>query len=222
VGFGVIGAAVLLVGLTLDAFDLRRSTTRWAGHIVGWSSILVGIAGLFLHLRSTFFDVQTLKSLVYTAPFAAPLSFAGLGFLILLNRHVSRESLAWGQWVVFLAWGGFVGNFALSLADHAQNGFFDAREWVAVAAAALAVGFLLMALLRPHDRALLRATLWVLLLQVLVGILGFVLHLVADLRTPGPGFFQDILFGAPPFAPLLFVDLALLAALGIWDLRAKT
>jgi hypothetical protein len=222
VGFGIAGAAVLFTGLAVDAFDLRRAAVRWAGYLVGWSAILVGVIGLFLHLRSSFFDQQTLKSLVYTAPFVAPLSFAGLGFLVLVNRQVPRDSAAWGQWVLFLAWGGFVGNFTLSLADHAQNGFFEAREWIPVFAAAFAVGFLLLALLRPADRRLLQATLWVLGAQVVVGAAGFVFHLRADLRQPGAGFFQDILYGAPPFAPLLFADLAVLAGLAIWDLQAKS
>jgi hypothetical protein len=221
VGFGAAGATVLLGGLAVDAFDLRRARARWAGYVVGASAILVGVAGLFLHLRSTFFELQTLKSLVYTAPFAAPLSFAGLGFLVLLNRQVPRDSVAWGQWVLFFAWGGFLGNFVLSLADHAQNGFFDAREWIPVFAAALAVGFLLVATLRPADRRLRDATWVVLGIQALVGILGFAFHLRADFRRPGLPFFQDVLFGAPPFAPLLFVDLAALAALALWDIGEK-
>ena len=95
VAFGVGGAAVLLVALAIDAFDLRGRASRGAGYVVGAASILVGVAGLFLHLRSTFFDTQTLASLVYTAPFAAPLSFAGLGLLVLLNRQVPRESVEW-------------------------------------------------------------------------------------------------------------------------------
>jgi hypothetical protein len=222
VGFGLLGALVLFAGLAADAFDLRRGAARWVGYLVGWSAILVGVVGLMLHLRSSFFDQQTLKNLVYTAPFAAPLSFTGLGFLILVNRQVPRDTLAWGQWVLFLAWGGFLGNFALSLADHAQDNFYDPREWIPVLAAALAVGFLLMVLLRPFDRRLSQAALVVLGLQVAVGMTGFLLHLAADLRKPGPGFTQAMLFGAPPFAPLLFADLAGLAGLAMWDLRVKT
>jgi hypothetical protein len=222
VGFGVAGAAVLLGALLVDAFNLHRRTARWAGFLVGWAAIAVGVAGLFLHLRSTFFEQQTLKSLVYTAPFVAPLSFAGLGLLVLANRQVAHDSLEWGQWVLFLAWAGFVGNLALSLADHAQNGFFDAREWIPVVAAAFAVGFLLMALLRPGDEPLSRVTLWVLGLQVVVGLAGFWFHVRADLRQPGSTVASQILYGAPPFAPMLFADLALLAGIGIWDLRAKT
>jgi hypothetical protein len=217
VAFGAAGAAVLLLALALDAFDLGRTRTRRAGYFVGAAAILVGVIGLFLHLRSTFFDQQTLKNLVYTAPFAAPLAFAGLGFLVLANRMLARAPREWAWWVVCLAWGGFVGNLALSLADHAQNGFFDGREWIPVGAAAFAVGFLLVVLARPGDRTLLRVTLGVMAVQAVVGVLGFVWHVVADLR-PGPGLPLDVLYGAPPFAPLLFADLAVLAALGLWDL----
>ena len=222
VGFGAAGAAVLLTGLAVDAFDLHRRRARWAGYLIGATSILVGVAGFFLHLRSAFFDAQTLKSLVYTAPFAAPLAFAGLGFLVLANRMVDVASDEWGRWVLLLAWGGFVGNLALSLADHAQNGFFDGREWIPVLAAAFAVGFLFMCLIRTSDRGLLRATLWVMAVQVVVGILGFGFHLAADLGRPGSSFADDILYGAPPFAPLLFADIAVLAALALWDLIAKS
>jgi len=221
VGFGVAGAAVLLGALAMDAFDLRRRRARWAGTVVGWSAIAVGVIGLFLHLRGTFFERQTIESLVYTAPFAAPLSFAGLGFLVLLNRGVEVRSVEWGQWVLFLALGGFVGNFALSLADHAQNGFFDLREWIPVVAAAFAVSFLAVLLFRPRDRGLLKATAWLLGIEAVVGVLGFAFHLGAIARSPHPDLTQAVLYGAPPFAPLLFCDLALLAGIGLWDLAAK-
>jgi hypothetical protein len=222
VGFGIAGATVLLGALAVDAFDLRRQRVRWAGYLVGWLAIAVGLIGLFLHLRGTFFQRQSLESLVYTAPFVAPLSFAGLGFLVLLNRRVDVRSVEWGQWVLLLALGGFVGNFVLSLADHAQNGFFDVREWIPVVAAAFAVGFLTVALFRPRDRAIFVVTAGVLLVQAAVGLLGFSFHLRAIAESPHPNFTQAVLYGAPPFAPLLFCDLALLAAIAVWDLSAKS
>lgn len=221
VGFGVIGAGILLAGLAVDAFDLSRRRTRWAGFVVGWSAIAVGVVGLFLHLRGTFFETQTLENLVYTAPFVAPLSFAGLGFLVLLNRKVGAHTLAWGQWVLFLALGGFVGNLVLSLADHAQNGFFDAREWIPVVASAFAVAFLFVLLLRPRDRGLMVGTAWVLGGQVVVGLLGFGFHVMAIRESPHVAWTQAVLFGAPLFAPLLFCDLAALAGVAVWDLWEK-
>src|SRR5690606_7005875 len=107
------------------------------------ASVLVGIAGLFWQLESVFFHERTLRHLVYTAPFAAPLAYTGLGLLLLLNRLQRADSREWAQWVLVLALGGFIGNFFLSAADHAQNGFFEWTEWIPVISSALAIGVLL-------------------------------------------------------------------------------
>jgi hypothetical protein len=56
--------------------------------------------------------------------------------------------------------------------------------------------------------------------QAVVGVVGFVLHALADLGRPSPSLVDRFVFGAPAFAPLLFADLALLGALGLWAWRA--
>jgi hypothetical protein len=184
------------------------------GALVGYLSILVGICGLIYHLGNAFFELQTLKSLVYTAPFAAPLSYVGLGLLLVLNRRSNDQGEEWARWVVFLAMGGFMGNIALSLADHAQNGFFSWAEWIPVVSASYASAFLLFALY-SGQRAFLIASLWVQLAQGLVGISGFALHLAANLAHSQFPLRDRIIYGAPLFAPLLFVDLAALATIGL-------
>jgi hypothetical protein len=184
--------------------------------IIGWASIAVGIAGVLFHLESAFFAEQTLKNLVYTAPFAAPLAYTGIGLLILLNRMIDARSLDWARWVVLLAGGGFVGNFVLTLADHAQNGFFDHLEWVGVVASAWAMSVLLAVLVVPDNRPLLWLALAIMAAQVGAGLLGFYLHLAAILRAPAETLWDRVLYGAPVFAPLLFADLAILAALALW------
>jgi hypothetical protein len=190
------------------------------GTVVGWCGVAVGIAGLILHLRSQFFTATTLHNLVYSAPFVAPLAFTGLGLLLLANRMVPEGTQERPQWVVFLALGGFLDNFVLSLTDHAQNGFFNALEWVPVFASALAVGFLLVALFRPLTRGFARACWLVLALQVVTGVAGFALHVWFDVHGPARRLELDFLYGAPAFAPLLFADLAVLAAIGLTGLRA--
>ena len=207
-----------LAPLLLIPSVIRRSWDRglgwWLGLFVGASSVLVGIAGMILHLESTFFLHRTLKSLVYAAPFVAPLSYAGIGLLLILNR---LEHDDWGRWIVFLAFAGFVGNFGLSLLDHAQNGFFDPAEWIPVVAAGFGVGFLGAATAADDDRTVLEWSLWVMGLQVAVGLLGFGLHLAASLAGTGPTLWYKLIYGAPIFAPLLFPNLALLAAIGLWE-----
>ena len=69
----------------------RPRVARWLGLAVGYGAVLVGVAGLLLHLDSQFFDQQTLKNLVYTAPFAAPLAYAGVGLLLILDRMVDAR-----------------------------------------------------------------------------------------------------------------------------------
>ena len=185
---------------------IRRECHRGVGLKVGLSvgvgSVLVGIAGMLLHLSSNFFQEQTLKALVYTAPFAAPLAYSGVGFLLILNRMEPAPSRAWGPWVVFLALCGFVGTLALSLFDHAQNGFFVAAEWIPVIASAFAVSFLVVMVLRQTDRLLLNACVVVMFFQILVGMLGFGLHLFADLNGPATSLAKNVIYGAPLFAPL--------------------
>ncbi len=217
IGFSALAAVLLLPGLLRRRYHLGWG--RRLGIGVGAASIALGIAGMFLHLESTFFVRQSLSNLVYTAPFAAPLAYSGVGFLLLLNRMEPLDSEAWGPWVVFLAMSGFVGLLAVSLGDHAQNGFFFATEWIPVVAAALAASFLLTAVVRRGDPRYLRLCLIVMGLQVLVGGLGFFLHLHAVLGGVAESVWDNVIFGAPVFAPLLFANLALLAAIGLWEMR---
>ena len=198
----------------------RRMPAVWrdVGHLVGWLAVIVGLAGVIFHLDSQFFYERTLRSLTYAAPFAAPLAYTGLGLLLIANRMIAPESAEWPQWVLFLALGGFIGNFVFSLTDHAQNGFFNPVEWLPVASSAVAIGFLAVAFAGGIDRRFLRLCASVLVVQALIGVIGFGFHLEADLRQPGPTLFERVLAGAPPMAPLLFPNLVVLALIGLWVL----
>lgn len=202
----------------------RRGPTRFwraAGGVVGWTSIGVGFAGLVLHLESRFFQERTIDSLVYAAPFAAPLSYTGIGLLLVMNRMVDRDADEWPGWVLLFALIGFAGNFVFSVTDHAQNGFFHESEWIPVFSSALAVGCLTMPLVMPVTHGYLLVCTLVLLAQAGVGLLGFYYHLAADLDGPSPLLFENIVFGAPILAPLLFPNLVLLSLLGLYVLSRR-
>ena len=192
---------------------------RDVGYLVGWCAIAVGLVGVVLHLDSRFFYERTLKSLVYAAPFAAPLAYTGLGLLLIMNRMVDRRSAEWPRWVLLLGLGGVFGNFLFSLTDHAQNGFYHWTEWIPVGSSALAVGFLTTIYLTPVTRRYLGLCAIVLGVQAAVGVLGFVLHTRANLRGPSPDQFDNFVFGAPILAPLLLPNLSLLCGIGLWVLR---
>jgi hypothetical protein len=213
--FSLIAPVFLLASILAGATGRRQRAWRGLGLVVGSAAVLVGVAGLFWHLESRFFRELTLESLVYTAPFAAPLAYTGIGLLLLMNRMVDAESAEWPRWVLLLALGGFVGNFVFSLADHAQNGFFRVEEWIPVASSAFAIGFLLVPCFMAVHGSCLAACAVVLLVQAAVGVLGFYYHTAANLHGPSPRLLDNFIYGAPALAPLLFPSLVLLAFIGL-------
>jgi hypothetical protein len=216
-----LAAPVLLLAATAAQVAGKASLWRIIGNVTGWTSVLIGVVGLVLHLKSQFFQTWTLAGLVYTAPFAAPLAYTGIGLLLILNRSVAADSREWAEWVVFLALGGFMGNFIFSVTDHAQNGFYRHIEWIPVVASALAVGFLVMPLITRAGGEYFKVCFVLLLFEALVGFAGFALHLQADLNGVGKNLFEKAVHGAPIFAPLLFPNLAVLAGMGLWTLRSR-
>ena len=215
--FSLAAPVALVAGLVAR----RPRVGHLIGLVVGWAAVLVGVAGLVFHLNSRFFEAQTLQSLVYTAPFVAPLAYTGIGLLLILNRTTDWSNEEWARWVLVLALGGFVGNFVLSLADHAQNGFFDWREWLAVIFAAIGIGFLVTATLVQPSRRFIQWCAGVMLAEMVIAIVGFVLHAAANLHGPSASMVDNFVFGAPVFAPLLFANLALLALIGLWALSRR-
>ena len=217
--FSLAAPPLLLFALLLGERWGQTEVWRDVGHLVGWCSIAIGLIGVILHLDSHFFHERTIKSLVYAAPFAAPLAYTGLGLLLVMNRMVDRQSEEWPRWVLMFGLGGVIGNFIFSLTDHAQNGFFHKTEWIPVVSSALAVGFLATIYITPVTRRFLTLCGIVLGIQVAVGLLGFFLHSRANLRGPSSDPFDNFVFGAPALAPMLFPNLALLCGIGLWVLR---
>jgi hypothetical protein len=219
--FSLAAPAVLLVGLLAGEWGGYRAAWRDLGYLVGWAAVGIGLAGVVLHLDSRFFYDRTIKSLVYAAPFAAPLAYTGLGLLLLMNRMVASDSPEWPRWVLLLTLGGFFGNFVFSLTDHAQNGFFHWTEWIPVVSSAFAVGFLAAPLFTAVGRRFLWLCAAVMFVQGAVGLLGFYFHIAANLHGPAPRLWDNFIFGAPALAPLLFPNLVLLAYIGLWVLREQ-
>ena len=216
--FSMAAPVVLALVIALRWVGRMQAPWRDVGYLVGWLAVLVGMGGVLYHLESRFFLDNTLKSLTYAAPFAAPLAYTGLGFLLIANRMVAPRSPEWARWIILLALGGFFGNFILSLTDHASNGFFAKTEWIPVISSAFATGFLIVPVIAPVTRRFLDMCLIVMFGQAFVGVLGFWFHLRANLVEPGHSLFEKLVNGAPPMAPLLFPNLVGLAFIGLWAL----
>ena len=110
--FSMAATVILAVVLLVKERWGYLAPWRDAGYLVGWLAVTVGLTGVILHLDSQFFAARTLKSLTYAAPFAAPLAYTGLGFLLIVNRMVDASSVDWARWVLWMALGGFAGTLS--------------------------------------------------------------------------------------------------------------
>ena len=79
------GAGALAISVALGWIASMLRVWRMTGYLIGWAAILTGLAGVLFHLDSRFFQERTLNSVTYAAPFAAPLAYTGLGFLLLAS-----------------------------------------------------------------------------------------------------------------------------------------
>ena len=82
----------------------------------------------------------------------------------------------------------------------------------------MAIGFLLTPLVVKVSRGFLGLCAAILLLEAVIGIWGFVLHASTNLKGPSVHAFDNFVYGAPPFAPLLFPNLVALG-LALWRMR---
>ena len=121
--------------------------------------------------------------------------------------------------MIFFGLAGFFGNFVLALLDHAQNGFFLLTEWIPVVSSAIAVSFLGTALVRKCSRRFFEICIAIMFLQVFVGVIGFYFHAITVTKGLSSSFFENLVYTAPVFAPLLFLNLAFLSGLGLLGVR---
>jgi hypothetical protein len=188
---------------------------------VGWCSVVIGIAGLVLHLESQFFQRWTLASLVYAAPSAAPLAYTGIGLLLIMNRSVDADGLEWPLWVIFLALGGFVGNFIFSVTDHGAKRILPSQRMDSGLQQRTGRRFHVCPIGHPGEPIVCACLCGAHAVSSSGRLGGIGLHLHADVHGVGPTLFDRIVYGAPVFAPMLFPDLVLLASIGLWVLYRR-
>lgn len=240
--FGVSSGIVLLLA-GLIAFR-NRSLASLLATLVLLGSIIVGGLGIYFHLSRTLLlegmESPVVDALVWAPPFLGPLFFALVGVLGISAAWVEdppdsgRLLLPAGRKVQMpysktRAYFLIVSLFVLaatisSVLDHARFNLENVWVWLPtiVGICGVTVALALGVIARP-SRGDITVYAVVMMLLILVGVLGFALHVNTSLIPRGTIVVERFVRGSPLLAPLLFANVGLLGLLVLLDSqRAET
>ena len=240
--FGVsAGALLLLAGLVALR---RRMLATIVANIVFIGSILVGLLGTYFHLQragligTTIARGREVTALIWAPPFLGPAFFVLIGILgisaawaedppnsgrlrLMRNWHVQMPYSKTRAYFLI------VGMFCLittisSVLDHSRLNFENAWVWLPTIAgifgtmAAVSLGFIA----RPTRADLTVYTVAMLILLV-VGVVGFVLHIGSNLGPQNVVLVERFIRGSPLLGPLLFCNVGLLGLIVLLEPEAE-
>jgi glucan phosphoethanolaminetransferase (alkaline phosphatase superfamily) len=233
----IAGLLLLLGGL----IALRnRPVATVIGSIALLSSIGVGFLGAYYHfLRAVLLSAPAgeqvrLSFLIWAPPILGPifLAFVGMvgisavwieepsdsGMLLLLAGRRIQMPYSKTRAYFFLIGMGVLAATLSSVMDHARTHFQNPWLWLPTAAGVLGtVVAVTMGAIEKRRRSDLFTYAGVMLLLMLVGIIGAVLHVETNLSVGGSIVVERFIRGAPLMAPLLFANMGLLGLLVLFD-----
>jgi hypothetical protein len=233
----VAGLLLLLAGVIALR---RRSLATVIANVVLIASIAVGLLGAYYHLLRAILPSAPVGEqvdvglLVWAPPLIGPLMFSMVGLLgisaawvesppdsgVLVLLGGRRLSLPYSKTraYFFIVGMGSLATVISSVLDHARTSFENPWLWVPTIAGVIgtAVGVTLGALEKPTRADLITYALAMLLL-ILVGLVGAVLHVRDDLTAGGVFVAERFIRGAPFLAPLLFSNMGVLGLIALLD-----
>jgi hypothetical protein len=236
--FGLVAGVVLLLAGLLALRNRPLATVLANLTFIG--SILIGLLGVFFHLRRAGIigggsaSSAAIDLLVFAPPFLGPLAFSLVGALGISAAWVedppdSGRLRLLGQRTIQLPYSKtrayflIVGLFGLvtvisSTFDHARSHFETPWVWIPLLAGIYGtVVALTLGLIRRPTRTDLATYAGAMGLFILVGLVGFVLHTNTNLVGEGVIVMERFIRGSPLLGPLLYANVGMLGLLALLD-----
>lgn len=233
----VAGTFLVAAGLV----NLRNRTLgAWLAVPLYLASIAVGLMGAWFHVHRAVLpsappgEQVTLGLLAWGPPVIAPLTFAMVGMFglsalwvedppdsgILVLPRGFRLRLPFSKTRAYFFWVslGMLATLVSSVLDHVHTDFSNPWLWVPTTAGILGTVMpLIMGFLRRPGRG----DVWIygitMVLIILVGLVGVLLHAQANLVVEDAIVGERFIRGAPLLAPMLFADIATFGLLVLLD-----
>jgi len=232
-------AAILLVIAGLIA-QRKRSTANAIATVVFLTSIAIGLLGAYFHLVRAMRpyalpgDRFSVPLLVWAPPILGPLTFAlvGLlgissvwiedppdsGILRLLRGKRIQLPLSKTRALFFIIGLASLATVISSVLDHARTDFSNPWLWIPTSVGVFAtVVAVVLGFIEEPSRGDIFTYFAAMVLMLLVGVVGFYLHISEDLTSKGTLLVERFIRGAPPLAPLLFTNIGALGLIVLLD-----
>lgn len=240
--FGPIAGIVLLVaGLVAQR---KRQLATIVANIIFIANIAVGLLGAYFHfVRAILPDAPAgekiaLDLLVWAPPVIGPLMFSLVGLigisavwiedpsdsgrLVLLGKKRLQLPYSKTRAFFFMVSLGILATLLSSVLDHARTPFTNPWLWAPVAVGVFGVitAFLLGVVEQP-SRGDIATYLVAMLLLILVGVIGLILHIQLNLTSAGVIVQERFIRGAPFLAPLLFANMGTIGLIALLDSKVE-
>ncbi|MDF1515650.1 MAG: hypothetical protein P1S60_17720 [Anaerolineae bacterium] len=204
-----------------------------------WGSIVVGLLGTYFHVVRAIRPFAALgnridlRLLVWGAPVFAPPTFILIGLLGLMALSRTRNGINHGAYAnvvwknlpfskdtlyfIFTSFGVLIATIS-SIFDHLRGGFHNPWLWFPTLAGVYAyVVAIALAIIKQPKLGDLTAYTGAMVLLLIVGPVGLLLHILFNLGPGGVIVWERFLKGAPVLAPMVFSNMGLLGLLVLFD-----
>lgn len=237
----IFGPSAFILLLLAGLLALRRRALATViATLVFMVSIAVGLLGAYFHLvrailpNAPLGEMVSVALLVWAPPILGPLTFALVGMmgisaawiedppdsgiLTLFGGKKIRLPYSKTRAFLFMIGMGSLATVISSVLDHARTDFTNPWLWLptSIGIFSVVVSVALGAVREPR-RGDLIVYVVAMILMMMVGVIGIVLHINQNLVAEGVVVGERFLRGAPFLAPLLFSDMGMLGLVVLLD-----
>ncbi|WP_434512729.1 hypothetical protein [Desulfitobacterium sp. AusDCA] len=213
----IIYGILAVISILLKVIFSRNRIVDIVFQAIMWLGIGVGVIGTYFHLAGNATSKPELlyRLLVTGSPVAAPIAFSGVAMFTLIS---GREQMMnqHGKQLALVGWG-FIGAVLAAYLDHARLNFIPIYTIFPLIAGIMAgmACFWFAYTTEGIGITNKKAFLGIMGLNLVVGLIGFIFHVIGDLSGTQTLVLARFLYRDPLMGPLLFCNLAVLGTLSL-------